>query len=547
MSSIIEIKNKLNQSPRSSKSLYNKNKELIDSLFPDVNNYPEKMWLIVNDEEKVPECICGRSKLFYRLSDGYFESCGDKKCKDEIRIKKTERTNLKKYGTKSCLSNEDVKNKIKQTNIEKYGGNSSLSSPEVRLKGNLKMIDLYGVDSPLQSSELKSKRDQTMLDRYSTNSWFSTEDYRQKMKDKYGHVNPMKVPDIVDKAKKTQIDNKLNIILERLKTYEFVNYESFDTESQRFILVCNSCENKFSIIRNGLCAYMKSNVNSCPTCNYKNRFRSKPERELFDWLNSLDTNLTITSNIKFNKTEVDIFIEELNLAIEFNGLYWHSERHKENDYHLKKSEMLESLGISLIHVWEDDWNLKKDILKSILQSKISPVRIGARKTKIEIVNYKEAKKFHDNYHLDGNGIGSYHIGLYVNNDLISCATFGKSRYDKNYQWELVRYTTKNNYSVIGGFSKLLKKFKDDNSPKSLMTYKKLDLGTSNIYQKIGFFKIKRTNPNYFWIVDDIRKNRQNYQKHKLKITTDETAVDYMHRLGYFRIFDSGNDSFGIIF
>jgi len=541
------IKDQLEKNPKGTRFIYLKNKNFIDSLFPSISNYSEKLWLIKNDINEIPKCICGMAKKFYKFSSGYFSTCGNEDCKLKSKVINTAKTNKELYGVECVFQSNEVKNKIKKTLKEKTGFDHNFKNPKVRDKAKQSLFLKHGVTSPLLSPEIKEKRSNTMKIKYGTDNWFSTELYKNKMIEIYGEDNSMKIDKFVNKVKNTQHTIKLEEILFRISSYGFVEYISYDQLNTRFTLKCKICENQFSIIRNGLSAYIRSGKNCCPTCNYSNRFRSRGEKEVFDWINSINTKYTITPNKKFGNLEVDIFIEELNIAIEFNGLYWHSERHKPSKYHQEKSETLEDKGINLLHIWEDDWILKSNIIKSIIESKINPIKIGARKTKVRVIDFNFAKEFHDNYHLDGNGIGSYHVGLFIEDEMISCATFGKSRYDKSYEWELVRYTTKETWSIIGGFSKLLYKFKEDNSPKSLMTYKKLDLGTTNIYEKLGFVKLKRTAPNFYWIVDDIRKNRQNYQKHKLQVEEGETAVDCMHRLGYFRIFDSGNDSFGICF
>jgi len=204
----------------------------------------------------------------------------------------------------------------------------------------------------------------------------------------------------------------------------------------------------------------------------------------------------------------------------------------------------EEKGINLLQVWEDDWVFKTDIIKNIIRSKIRPKRIHGRKSVLKEISSKESKEFHDDYHLDGYSISKHHIGLYYNNELLSVCSFGKSRFNKDIEYELVRYTTKENYSIIGGFSKMLSYFEKTYKPKSILSYKKLDLGYKNFYEQVGFKKEKRLKPNYYWVVNKIRENRINYQRHKLKdVLPEQTEVDYMHNKGYYRCFDCGSDVF----
>jgi len=543
MSTFTDIRLELTASPRSTPHIYKKYQTLIDNMFPNINRYAEKLWLISNCKMKQQLCICGKPKTFHRYSSGYFATCGDDECKLKSKNINTIDTNMKRFGFANAMSSEIVKEKVRQTLLERTGYSHNFADPVSRNRAKETMKTLYGIESPLQSKEFIAKRRQTNIERHGSISWLNSEKHKENLINKYGTDNVMLVPEIADKVSKTHIQNSFNIILDKINTYEFVNYIGHE-DKKRFILKCKTCNNQFSICRCGINAYMRTSINCCPTCNFKNRFRSNGERSIFDWLNSLNTGLTITPNKKFKNWELDVYIEELKIGIEYNGVYWHNEDHKDNIYHQKKSEFFEKYGINLIHIWEDDWQLKKEILKNIIISKINSIRIGARKTIVNVIDFKTAKSFHELYHLDGFRTGSFHIGLFYNDELISCCTFGKSRYQKKYEWELIRYTTKETYSILGGFSKMLSLFEKEVNPKSLITYKKLDLGISNIYEKLGFTKIDRTKPNFFWVIDGIKHNRESFQRHKLiGIAKDESAIEFMYKQGHWRVFDSGSDVF----
>lgn len=540
-----EIKTKLINSPRSTRSLYEKNKERIDELYPDIENYSEKMFLIKEDLKTAPKCICGKSKAFFRFSSGYHSTCGNSKCKNISKSQKTKKTNLEKYGAECVFANEKVKQKIKNKMLEKYGSNSSLGNQEVREKAKKTMIEKYGNAHALQNKSIKEKRKRTMESLYGEDGYLHTKKWKSKMIEKYGTTNAMLIPEIKEKCRKTQIENKLKLLIEKIeetnKKYIGVNLES---GHERIELQCMDCDKLFSINRNGLNHYLRSSKDCCPKCNYSNRFRSTGEKELYDWISKEFADLNIDANRKFRKHEVDVYIDELNLAIEYNGLYWHSEIHKNPKYHQDKSIDFKKIGINLVHIWEDDWKHKTEIVKSIIRSKIKSERIGARKTAVKKLSSKEAKEFHEKFHLDGYANSSIHIGLYYNEELISLASFAKTRFKKWAEWELVRYTIKEQYSITGGFSKILKQFIQDLNPKDLVSYKKLDLGSNNFYESVGFEKIGTTPPGYFWIVDDIRINRHNFMRSKLKgIKEAQTEVEFMHEKGYSRIWDSGSEIF----
>lgn len=535
----------LKENPRSTKKLYNLNKESIDKLYPNIEDWNEKIYLVKEELNNPPLCLCGKFKQFHRFSNGYFETCGNSICKTKQRIIKQEQTNLKKFGYKNATQSPEVKKKIKETNLSKYGVTCTLNEKQTKEKIKNTLRNKYGVDSPLQSNVLQEKRNNTMIKKYGTNSVFYSDIYKESMLKKYNVINPMQSSDILKRVSDTQRKQKLDILVEKIKS---TNKEFISVEENRLNLKCKKCGNIFSIHRCSLNAHLRNDNEFCQKCNPINRFRSNGKNEVYEFCLNEFSNQKISNNRKIGGYELDIFFDDLNFGIEYNGLYWHSEDYKSEDYHQKKLEKFESLGINILQIWEDDWFLKQDIIKNIIRSKINPIKIGARNFKIKIVDFKEAKEFHEKFHLDGYSVAKIHIGLYLEGELISLASFGKSRYKNDAEWELIRYTTKENYSIIGGFSKILNFFVKNQNPLSLKSYKKLDLGYKNFYESLGFKKEKRVSPNFFWIVNGVRVNRQNFQKKKLKNIKDgQTAIEYMHEQGYKRLWDSGSDLFIKIF
>lgn len=530
----------LKTKPKSTRYVYPRHKDDIDAIYPNIQNSSEKLWLLKENLIEQPKCNCGKSLMFKRFSDGYFKTCGDKECIDKLRNESIKDFCLTNYGVTNASKLDTVKQKGKDTYFKKTGYYHNSKNPDSVNRINKTMIERYGVEKPLQNKELKKKQENTTIDRHGTTCFLNSEKSKKTLFENWGVTHPMYNEEIREKCRMSQHQTKLKLFLDKIEKTNKI-FIKID-EDKRIHLNCLKCGNNYTIHRCCLNYHTRSNSDSCPTCNFPNRFRSKKENEVYAFIQE-NTDLTVSLNKHFGKYEVDIFIEELNLAIEFNGVYWHSELYKEASYHQEKSIELEKRGINLIHIWEDDWINKSEIVKNIILSKIKPIRIGARKTIIQKIDFKTAKEFHLNNHLDGYAIAKYHYGLFYENDLISVASFGNSRYNKIAQYELIRLTTKSNFSIIGGFSKLLKAFKNETNFESLLSYKKLDLGTKNFYEAIGFKKTKRLKPNFFWLINGIKVNRQNFMKHKLKDVGDKTAVQYMIDKGYYRIYDSGSDMF----
>jgi very-short-patch-repair endonuclease len=160
--------------------------------------------------------------------------------------------------------------------------------------------------------------------------------------------------------------------------------------------------------------------------------------------------------------ELDEYIEEKKLAIELDGLYWHSDEAKPDPlYHLNKTEMCEKLGIRLIHIFDVEWILKNEIVKSRIMSLfgIYSRTIYARSCEVRVLHDKsESGKFQDENHIQGAVWSSIDIGLYYGDELVSLMTFGGCRLDKSHEWELLRFCSKLNTRVVGGAGKLLKYF-----------------------------------------------------------------------------------------
>jgi hypothetical protein len=239
----------------------------------------------------------------------------------------------------------------------------------------------------------------------------------------------------------------------------------------------------------------------------------------------------------------------LNLAFEFNGLYWHSEIHKDNNYHNKKTTDCLNEGIKLLHIWEDDWLFKKDIIKSIILNKLGVIeRIWARKCEIRSVDNKEVRIFLDDNHIQGFVGSSVKLGLYYEGVLVSLMTFGALRKSLGTKsslrnWELLMFCNKIGFSVVGGASKLFKYFLSNNEFDMIVSYSDNGRGVGELYTKLGFEFVHNTTPNYYYIVGGKREHRFNFRKDvlvKKGFDTNKTEKEIMNELGYLRVFDSGS-------
>ena len=292
---------------------------------------------------------------------------------------------------------------------------------------------------------------------------------------------------------------------------------------------------------------------------------SKVEKEFGEFISSIYTgNIIFNDRSALEGKEIDIYLPDLKIGFEFNGIYFHSEFYKDKNYHQEKALLAIERGISLVQVWEDDWFSKREIIQDLIRSKIGlfDVRIGARKCQIKEIDSEMARDFIDNNHLQQYVNSSVKIGLFYNDELVSVVTFGKLRNfmrskGEEREYELYRFCTKRGYQIIGGFQKMLNYFLKTYDPKRIITYASLDISTGEIYKNAGFKYVKTTSASYYWVNESAenqsqfhcRKHRFNFKKSdlvKMGFDTNKSETEIMYENHYFKCFDSGNFLFELI-
>lgn len=305
-----------------------------------------------------------------------------------------------------------------------------------------------------------------------------------------------------------------------------------------------------NIISKNLCEQFKNNFINCDV-NFS--YRSKAEIDLSEFIQSLGIKVINNTKNIIPNVELDIYLPDYNLAIEFNGLYWHSEKQgKTKNYHLDKTNKCLDKNIKLIHIFSDEWQEKSNIIKNRIKYilNIKDEKIYARKCEIVSLTKEEKKKFLEENHLQGNDKSSIFYGLKFNSQIVCVLTFGKLRKimgnSKNNldEYEIYRYSSLN---VVGGFSKLLKHFIKEHNPKKIITYSDRNWTPSDkfcFYGKLGFEYLGTTKPNYYYTKKYVkREHRYNFRKDKLvKMGHDplKSETQIMFEIGYDRVWDTGN-------
>jgi hypothetical protein len=454
-------------------------------------------------------------------------------------------TNLAKYGVVNVAQTDEnrqrfrdwyadpdnvAKNleRIRQTNLEKYGVENCKSLPEVEEKIIATCLARYGVTNVAQIPSTKAKL-RARTAEYKLTGHLLKKGYERFQK---------------------YVSEKYNFtLITPPEQYQGIRQKNV----QEMTFECNVChtqiEKKF---------YHSRGLN-CEVCNPQNpKFVSNEEQEIYDYITQ---ELGIVDGHQgdkklINPYELDMVFPDQRIAVEYCGLYWHSEYSsgKDQRYHYNKMELTNQAGYRLITIFGDEWNLKRDIVKSKLANIFGQThrRYYARQCRVDLVSSRDSAEFCNRHHLQGSSIAKIHLGLYSPDDrLVALMTFSNGRRALNTQsnpteYELVRFVTDGS-SVVGGASRLLKTFIRLYQPTKIISYADLRWSEGNVYETIGFSKETRPTIGY-WYVDDyqLREHRYNFTKGQLvKNGADPSKTEWeiMKELGYDRIWDCGHQKY----
>lgn len=231
----------------------------------------------------------------------------------------------------------------------------------------------------------------------------------------------------------------------------------------------------------------------CPKCSNQ---MSIAEEEIVNFLKSILPNKTIErrNRILIAPQEVDILIPQKKVAIEFNGLIWHSDKfNTDKKYHLKKTNECKNKGINLIHIFEDEWIFHKDAIKANLQRllSVSSTTINANDCIIKTVSPKEAKAFISENNIESYHPSTYRYGLYYNDKLVMMLGVKKET--------ITNYAIKNGYSVTDGLQCLINHISAMHNLSNLIVYVNKRWNNSSELTSIGFKYVKDANPTFYYI------------------------------------------------
>jgi hypothetical protein len=346
---------------------------------------------------------------------------------DYVEInKKVKNTKLEKYGNSNYVNIE----KNKQTKLEKYGDENYNN----REKNKQTCLEKYGVSN--YSKTEKSRKELSRRCKEGLQG-FGGKKYKQFLKNK-GIENISQCPNVSlkksNKKLKESYDNIIKLAKNKnielqFKLNDYVGQYKGDLGWIEYEFKCLKCNNVFLKSINNLSEF------GCLKCEPKPFKRSKPQYELQQYIESIYDGKVLSNKKSFIPPyEIDICIPDKKICIEFDGVFYHSEVNGQVDrnYHLMKTKLVDDIDMRLIHIFDNEWYLKKDIVKSFIYNLLNgyKYRIFARKCIIKEISSIECNKFLNINHLQGSDNSSIRLGLYYENELVSVMTFGKTRFNK---------------------------------------------------------------------------------------------------------------------
>jgi hypothetical protein len=458
---------------------------------------------------------------------------------------KTIRTNQKKYGVDYPSQNLNMKKRKEQTFKEKYGGyfhQSDTLSTKIH-QSNLKK---FGVKNPLSSNKIRNKRNKTMTDKYGCINPMDNDDIKTH------HKNVMSSAAVQAKKRKTML-NKWGV-----DNYQYVHilpeHIAILQDPDKFI---KFCENKtISQISNEMnihpsTIYHKIIKFKCASKINIKKDISVFEKSVIEFVSTFNLEIQLNTRSIISPYEIDIFFPELNIGIECNGDYWHSDIFKDRTYHYKKWSRCYDKNIRLISISESEWFNKTKLYKDMLIVALQQVKtsIGARHSIITKINSKIAKDFLNNNHLQGFAQGTSHYGAYIKKELVGVMTFGWTRGTVlSRRFELKRWATKSDIIISGLFSKIFKHAHSDLKFNKVISFSDNKWFMGGLYASNNFKKSCIYGPNYQYYYNKQVFHKQHFMKSNLckkfphikeSIDNGMTELEAVRKLGILRIWDCG--------
>lgn len=486
--------------------------------------------------------------------------------REDVR-KKSEKTNILKYGVKHASSNREIAKKISDTkkteefknrNIKnlqvKYGVDNVFQLEEIKDRIKDTNIKKYGVDHPMKNTNIKNKMKKTLQKKYGIDNILKDKYTKEKIKktneEKYGYINPMQNSGI---QLKSIVNRSISIKNNDGGNYNLINIlrnnEFWDKMKEERYTLKELC-NEYNLNYGSLTARLLDKEFYNKYYQYYSFPKQQKQKEIFNILNNLGLNVIMNDRSIIHPLELDIYIPDKKMAIEFNGSYWHSEacltsldaRKK----HIFKLNKCRDKGIRLFNIFENLWDNRKkqylNLLKSFLG--LNTIKVGARKCYID---YEECKGFYDENHIQGYGRRTIKFfNLIYNNEIVGSMS-ASSHHRQNASSDTIvlnRLCYRDDYNIQGGSSKLFNCFIEwsrNSNYSKIISFSDNCWTDGNIYKILNFNFIKEYSPDYFYwdIKNKNYRSKQSQRKKATKCPIGMTEKEWCEERGLYRIYDCG--------
>lgn len=370
-------------------------------------------------------------------------------------LQKRVETNLSRFGCSNPFSNNEIKDKISETMRSKYGYDHHMMNPSKKEQVKATNLEKYGYENVSQVPEFKDKIKNTNLD-------------------KYGYEYATQHPEIKSKIIDTMVANGNARIFDGLNSKQWAEKTGY-------------CLSRFNqLVREYGFEAAKNMYRTDSYSSLELRFKSFLEEYSLAHEHQKRLNLN-------DKCYIPDFIIN-NLIVECDGLYWHSDECRPDDYHVNKKEVYDNAGYNSLFFREDEIREKFDIIKSMVLNQLNrSKRIFARHCQLDKLDDKHSDLFFETNHLMGKGRGSTYV-LRFKDEIVAALRLKRTK-DKNY--EISRFCNVKFNSVVGSFSRLLKFAIKDKQPDSVMTFIDRRYGKGHYLENLGFDYV-HVYPSFRW-------------------------------------------------
>ena len=531
-----------------------------------------RRWHFLNDYYDIPACeTCGTPTKWQNSGSTrstYGRFCSPKCIANSPEIaNKKQQTSLERYGHVYSFMAEEQQEKRTNTIIEKFGTENFSDCDSVKEKKKATVRKKYGVDQVLSLPSTHAKKKATVRKKYGVDYITQVPEIQERIKntnlEKYGFITPLLTPEFKEYYKQISLErygtewpSQSEIQKEKFRKkvadgeLTWWKQEHISLESMELLNDCEWLKEQHYTNKRFLYDIAEElGVHGSTVANYLWKCGLETKHYFYSRIESIIENLLKDNSIEYitndrnliKPYELDFYIPSKNIAIEVNGVFWHSDAFKKDDYHKMKYDSCKQKGVQLIQIYESELYAKEHLVLQSLASKLgisNSEKIYARKCFIKLVDTKEKRQFFEDNHIQGDGPSSINYGLYYDSQLVACIGFIKQKD----HFVLNRYATSCN--VVGGFTKLLTHFEREYDKPRIVTFADLRWSEGELYKKTGFVLDKELAPDYGWVKRDKIIHKFNFRHTTgLKKLPDYdpnlSESENMHNHRFYKIFDAG--------